>query len=198
MRIFRSLILAATALACGAQETGHKAHFFLGFGYTLGGDTLADVQFSDGDSSTLKAGKGVHMKAGLDYRWNKAASFQLNLGYHVDDTKAASNGSASFTRVPFEALLFWHPKERTRLGLGIRKANSVKLSSSGAASSIGDYDFNASTAMILDLEFLGRKSHYGQGGFEIRFVSEKFTLADYPGAPSIDGSHLGLSLNWYF
>jgi hypothetical protein len=190
-----SLLCGALAFAAQAQVT-QPAHFLLGAGVSFGGDTLATVEYTDGKSGSIKAGGGFTFKTGLDYRLNRNFALQATLGYQKD-SQGADNGKITFTRVPVEVLAFYYPRDRFRMGLGLRKANSATLDSSGVAN-MGSFNFDASTGTVLEVEWLLRKTVHGQGGFTVRFVSEKFTLSDYPGAGSIDGNHIGCGFNWYF
>ena len=126
----------------------------------------------------------------------RSDAFQASIGYHRD-SQGADNGSVTFTRVPIEALVFYYPVERFRMGLGLRKATGATLDSSGAAS-IGSVDFDSSTGTILEVEFLSRRSRIGQGGLNFRFINEKSTANGIQGAPTVDGSSIGVGLSWYF
>jgi hypothetical protein len=186
-------LLAALALASSvalAQSAPLRSNLFANIGYGSGGDTLANVQMSDGSVQSIKAGKGVTIKGGLEFWVSPVATFQLSAAYHVDDT-SATNGNITFSRWPIEGLMFWHASEQVRLGGGLRKATSAKLGGSGAASNFGTYRFESSTGIVLEGEYLFTQ----QAGITLRYVKESYTNN---GGPSISGDHVGMGLNWHF
>lgn len=180
-----------------SAQDHYKARFFMGFGYTSGGDTLASAQYSNGSNITIHAGSGVLFQAGVDWQFTHLVGAQASVGYHVDDTDA-SNGSISFHRVPFEALVFLYPDQQFRIGAGARKATDASLTSSGAGS-IGDYDFSSSTGLVAECEYLSRPTRRGSRyGVSLRYISEKYTLEGEPGAPTFNGNGFGLGIEIYF
>jgi opacity protein-like surface antigen len=184
--------LAALALAACASLPAMAADGIrpvIGATLTGGGDTLATVYYTNGSAKDVKSGGLIHMFGGAEYRKGQFA-LQATLGYHVDNT-SASNGSVSFSRMPLEVLGFWQPSDKWRLGGGLRKAISPELSSSGAASSLGNFSFEADVGFVLQAEyFLGgdKISTY------LRYVSEDYTT----NGASLSGNHVGLGLAYRF
>jgi hypothetical protein len=114
-----------------SQSTGPvstRNFFFAGSaGLTFGGDTLATVRFTNGETDKIQAGGLVHLSAGV--LWapvEMPLSVQLMAGYHVDDV-SASNGDLRFTRYPIEALVFYNGIKDWRFGAGARHASSPRL-----------------------------------------------------------------------
>jgi len=199
-----AVILAIASLGLKAQQSPffRPVRFQVGMGLTFGGDTLAEAEMSDGSTKSIKAGGTVLFKLGVDYRATKWLSLQATLGRHMDST-SASNGSMDFNRNTLEGLVFIHPKDTFRVGLGLRKTSSAELNGSGAASNIGSWEFESSTGTILEVEWLSRPVRAGRGGVSLRYVNEKYTptkLDGYSihGASSVDGSHFGIGFSWYF
>lgn len=192
----KKTILAA-ALAIGATvganaaDAPASAHFLLGAGLTFGGDTLATVTYSDGRSEDIRGGGLAHLYAGGDFRVTDVLSLQATVGYHVDDSSAASNGSVRFTRMPVDLLVLYHLNDHVRLGLGAQFVNSPKLKGSGVASNI-NLEFKNTTGAIVEGEYLFTP-HMGA---KLRYVSEKFEAQT--GGPKADGNHLGLMFSYYF
>lgn len=163
----------------------------LGVAVTAGGETLATVRFTDGSSENIKSGGLVHLFAGAEYR-SGAFALQANLGYHVDDTSSASNGSVKFSRMPIELLGFWHVNDSWRFGGGLRKAGSAKLSGSGAAASVGSFSFSGQAGLVLQGE-----TFFGEGlaaSAYLRYVTEDYQLRGL----SVSGNHLGLGIAYRF
>lgn len=169
---------------------------FVGFGLTFGGDQIGrDIQYESGKSSTIHAGGMVDLRAGLDYQAiNSPLSFQFSVGYHVDDTLNADNGSASFSRFPVELLAHYRINDTWRLGGGMRKALNAKANSSGAGSYyVTDQKYTSDLGLVLEAEaFINPRF-----GVKLRAVSEKYKPElGYP--QEVDGSHVGVIGVYYF
>lgn len=189
--------LLAAALAMGsvfgaqAAEGDAPFRFLVGAGLTFGGDTLATVTFSNGGTEDIKGGGFVQLYAGGEYRLGDLVSLQGTIGYHVDDTSAASNGSVRFTRVPVDLLALYRLNDKVRLGAGVQFVNGPELKGSGVASNI-NLKFKNTTGAILEGEYLFAPKISGK----LRYVAEKFE-PEAGGAKS-SGNHLGLMFNYYF
>ncbi len=184
-----ALALAALALASGA----HAADGFrplLGASLTGGGEKLATVTYTDGSSENIKSGGLFQLFGGFEYDAD-AWAVQASIGYHVDDSRA-KNGSVKFSRVPLELLGFWKVNDVVWLGGGVRMASGAKVTSSGAASSVGNIDFDSNAGVVLQGEyFFGPKA----SAF-VRYVAEDYTV---PGTKAkISGNHIGLGATLRF
>lgn len=185
-----ALVLATPLAQAQTPPAPLRANLFANIGYGAGGDTLASVTLVNGDTQSIKAGKGVTLKGGVEFWVGQNATFQLSAAYQVDDT-TATNGNITFSRWPLEGLMFWNLSEQVRLGGGLRKATSAKLRGSGVASNFGTYQLDSSTGIVLEGEYLFSP----HAGLTLRYVKESFTVN---GGPSISGDHVGLGLNWHF
>lgn len=161
----------------------------LGVGITSGGDTLASVTFTNGDTEDVKGGGLIHIYGGAEFRISPQVSVQGTFGYHVSDTSSASNGSLRFSRYPLELLAHYQINDKVRLGGGARFVNDAKVAGSGVLSAI-NVDYGSTTGLVLEGEYLVTQ----RIGLKLRTVSEKYKPA---GGPSADGNHIGFYFNWY-
>ena len=190
-------ILLACALAIAsltsaqAQNAVNPLRFVAGFGVTYGGDNLATATYTNGSSANIKAGSGLQLLAGLDYRINPQFSVQGTVGYHAHFTPAAENGDARFERFPIELIGYFHANEQWRVGGGVRFLNSPKLVGNGAASDINS-EFKNSTGAILEAEYFSSPKL----GIKMRLVSEK--VETKLSSTKYDANHIGLLLSYYF
>jgi hypothetical protein len=187
-RLAIAAALAATSLC--SQADPRILHLVLGGGLTYGGEKLATVTYSNGDTQDVRSGGLVDMHVGLDVRATPWTSFQATLGYHTDSSEA-SNGSVRFTRVPIEVLGYFHPSDSIRLGGGIRLVQNPKLRGRGAANTIADQDFDNATGIVLEGEYL----FTSWMGLKLRAVSE--TYRSRATGIKANGDHGGLFLNFY-
>src|SRR3954469_24411906 len=117
-------LLASTALALtfAAPSFAEGIRPVLGMSLTGGGKTLLKVEMEDGSTQRVSSGGLVQLFGGFEYQAAESPiSFQATVGYHADSI-GASNGDASFSRVPFELLAFWDTADNFRIGGGVRKA----------------------------------------------------------------------------
>lgn len=183
------LLLAATA-ALGAGTAHAETQAVLNALVTGGGETLATVEYTDGTSKDISSGGLIQLSAGLEYRQaDSPVAVQVTLGYHVDNS-TASNGSVRFSRFPLEALVMWQPQDWLRAGVGFRKALNADLRSSGAASSVGNFDFKSQLGMVVQGEYVVNRNF----SIVLRWVSEKYEV----NGADIDGSHVGLGMSVRF
>jgi len=184
-------LAAASTAQAQNQPQANPVRVMLGMGLTAGGDKLATTAYTDGTSVNIKAGSGGQFYAGADYRINESFSVQGNIGVHVHFTPEASNGDASFKRVPVELIGYFHIAPQWRLGAGARFISNAKLSGSGFASGL-DYKFKNTTGAVLEAEYLWTP----HVGFKLRGVSEEYTVER--NNAKLSGSHIGVALNYYF
>lgn len=174
---------AAALLACAVplasaqvgQSTGtasQRNFFFAGSaGLTFGGDTLATVRFTNGDTDKIKAGGLVHVSAGV--LWSPAdlpMSVQVMGGYHVDDV-SASNGDLRFSRYPIEALAFYNGVKDWRFGIGARHASSPRLKTdlNGVTSQT---EFKNANGVVAEMGYRFARSFW----VNARYVREDYKL----------------------
>lgn len=163
---------------------------FVGIGASAGGDKLATAVYTTGSSVDIKAGGGVSLTGGLNFRINEQFSAQTSVNFHVDD-QTASNGSLKFQRFPIEALAFYHFHQEWKIGAGLRYVTGAKLSGSGVAD-IRDTKFDNTLSSVVEGEYMFSP----QLSVKVRYVHEKFELKHHSG--EVKANHVGLSGNFYF
>ena len=179
----------APTLAQAAMDTSNPVHPLLGIALTGGGDKIASVEFQNGGSRDITAGGLVQVWGGVEYREQDSPfAVQGTIGYHFDNT-SADNGSQRFERFPIELIALYSVTPHARVGVGARYAMSAKFKSSGAGD-VGDFNFKSQLAPLLMGEWLITPSW----GVQVRYVHETYKL----NGVSIDGSHGGVGLNYYF
>lgn len=194
----KNFVFAAAALLALGTAQAQVAYqplpykplsMIVGAGFSAGGDELASAQYTNGDSVDIRAGGGVYLTAGVNYRFHPQFSMQATANFHIDDT-SARNGSIRFRRYPIELLGYYHVNPEWRVGGGVRYVSGAKLSSSGVASGL-NFEFDSTTSGVIEAEYL-----YGPKlGFKFRYVNETFKAAR---VNDVDANHFGASINYYF
>jgi hypothetical protein len=193
MKKFLAMAALTMSAALPASAEGvydNSGHFIGGLGLTFGGKTLVTVHFTNGDSENVKSGGLVHLYGGYEYRLASRFSVQATIGYHVDDINA-KNGSVKFDRYPLEILGHYGVTDNVRIGGGVRYVMNPEVSSSGAAS-VGDYEFDNATGLVVEAEYLVTP-HIG---VKLRGVSEKYQMKG--SSNSVRGDHGGIYASYYF
>lgn len=195
----KQLLAAATALLAAAPSSAQTAdpqrpvRFLVGAGLTYGGDRLASVQFTDGETQNLRAGQLYAIHAGAEFRLAPSVSAQATIGYHADSTSYAVNGSIRFRRYPLELLAHYHLDERWRLGGGVRFVNEIELRGRGVAAGDVLIEFKDAVGGLVEVEY--RFSRLV--GLKVRGVAEKYKArGGFTG--TAEANHLGIFTNFYF
>ncbi len=196
LKTFPTLALAGL-LACGMNAAQAQSNLIsptirpvIGIGFTAGGDKLADADYTDGSTDSIRAGGLIQVHGGLEFRVAPTVAIQATLGYHLDTTRAARNGGIEFSRWPVEALVLVDVAERFRLGAGVRHVSSSRVHERGDAGS-GSYAVGSATGFVLEGEYRVLPSL----GVKLRGVKETYKLS---GKADVDGSHVGAFVNFYF
>ena len=173
-----------------AQIKDAPLSYVAGIGFGKGGDTILTAQYTDGSIGNIKAGNGLHVFGGLDYRLSDRFDAQVDAGYQAG-TVNADNGELTFKKIPVELLAHVYLTPTLRAGAGVRFDEHVKLSGTGVASMV-QQDFNSATGAIVEIEYLVTP-HFG---IKLRGVDEKFTPAGYTN--KFSGNQLALLASLYF
>ncbi len=186
------LALAVPVLAQAQAETVappyQPVRFLFGVGLSGGGDKLASGQYEDGSAVDIRAGGLVYLTAGVDYHLIPEFSLQGTINYHVDD-QSAWNGDFRFERFPIELIGYYQPNPVFRVGGGVRYTVSPRLSSNGNAPE-ANASYANTTSAVVEAEYFADPNT----GIKLRYVHETFKAR----GREIDGSHVGISANFYF
>lgn len=185
--------------AAVAQAQAPTARFFANVAYSLGGDTLASGTFVSGNTWDIRAGQGLVLALGADFRVAEKVVVRASVGQHADDVRA-SNGVVSFTRRPLELLGFYELNSNVMLGGGLRQSGSARVKASGVAkglSAAGDYD--SSTGLVVEGVYFfspltSAPTRKPLWGMNLRFVTEEFKQSGKVGATEKSGNHVALGL----
>lgn len=196
-KLIRALMAPCLALSAiqGAQAQAETlapdtqpVRLLFGIGVSGGGDKLVSGQYDDGSTVDIRAGGLVYLSAGIDYRLLPAFSLQGTINYHVDDA-SAWNGDLRFERFPIELIGYYQPHPAFRIGGGVRYTVSPKLSSNGKAPE-ANASYANTTSAVAEAEYFVEPTC----GIKLRYVHETFKAR----GREIDGSHVGISANFYF
>lgn len=191
-RLLAAGALALAAATAAAQPQAQRPlRGIVGFGITGGGDKLATVQWSNGESTNIRAGGQFELRAGVDVKLGESPFTLTATAAWFVQRAGGTNGSVTFERFPLELLGTWRAAENLRLAAGLRRAGEGKLKGRGAASNIGTTTFSSSTGVVVEGEWLFARIY----GLALRYVGEEYKA---PNGQKADGSHVGLRFSVYF
>ncbi len=202
---FKSLAAALLLLGCAAaQAQSSPWRVYGGLGLADGGDTVVSGTIvTDGTNKVLpfkiKAGGGVQIRAGMEYRFTDRVSAQGSVGYVISDPMGY-NGSFTFTNVPVEAMAFFNLTEALRLGAGVRKSTATLKGTGVVAYSDVNGDYSGSVGQVLEAQYLfgspssARSATSAQFGLSLRLVREELTHA----GTTLKGDHYEIGAALYF
>jgi hypothetical protein len=127
-------------------------HGVFGVGYNGGGDELATLTFTNGDTETIDANAGLFLQGGLIFYPERRSDFgtQVTLGYQFDSS-FAENGDAEFTVIPLEVLQFIN-FARARVGIGATLHIDPQIDGDGIANNL-NFNFDDAVGVIAQFEF---------------------------------------------
>jgi hypothetical protein len=194
-------VAAAAAAPASAQSPAvddRNFYFALFGGVTGGGDRIAEVNYSNGDRESIRAGGLVHLAAGVVWQSPQLPlSVQATVGWHADSI-SARNGDVTFYRWPIEVLGYWHGVPNWRLGGGARFVNGAKLESdvNGFSDTVS---FKDTTGFVIEAGYrLGLR-----GWINLRYIDESYEAESFNGfivTPTGKSSarSAGVNLVWMF
>jgi hypothetical protein len=187
--------LALSSLCAFAQES--KWSLVTAIGWANGGEEIISGVIIDRNNTArtipyaIKAGSGLQVRLGPEYRFNDAFSVQATVGRSVNDPMG-DNGSLTFTTTPLEMLANYKPTKNVRVGLGARKTYA-DLKGTGVAANypiLGSY--NGSLGSVLEFSYLVPISNHAGSTFGayVRFVNEKLKFQQF----ELNGNHYELGI----
>jgi hypothetical protein len=182
-------LICATGLACMSVPAAAANLFFEG-GVHVGGDKLATATTSSGPDQNLRAGQLLSMAVGMQTMLAESLQGRVSVGFKFDRI-TASNGDATFTRVPIEALLM-HQSGNFMLGGGIAYHLSPKYKFNVTPSYTVDFDNAMGLVLGFDYNSKGRFEHDW-------YVGGRVTLIDYKvSGASVSGNSIGAVIGYMF
>lgn len=198
--VLASTLPSAAQAQIAPQPYQRNFYAVLSGGLTYGGDKLATVRFTDGDTDNIKAGGLAHFAAGVLWQpGDVPMSIQVTFGYHLDDV-SARNGDLRFSRYPLEGLAFYNGVPNWRFGLGLRYVNSPRLKTDlGGVTS--QTKFRNATGFVGEVGYEMTRNIWISG----RYVNEEYEAESFGSGGttlqltgSARGDHGGVYLTFVF
>lgn len=173
-------------------------HLALTAGLSTGGDTLAEVTYTNGDSEKIKAGGMFYFAAGPSLEFaNSPWSVQALLGRHFDSV-SADNAELSFERNTLELQVF-NRIGAHRLGLGYVKHLSPEYEQSGSFVTPGTAQFADANGLSFEYNWMPVGSKVGLSARAVKIDYDLESVNGVPAVPeSFSGNHFAIGVYLYF
>jgi hypothetical protein len=181
--LLAAVALSATTLA-HAEETARRGGFLAQLDLDFGGDDLATLSFTNGESQNVKAGQGVAFGFGGYFRPVESVPFELQgiLGYKVVFT-AADNADIKVTRATLQFNGIYRFANDWYIGAGYAQHMSPELDGDGF---FEDIEFDDAT---------GFNAEIGWKWIGLHYTSMDYSSAGYE---DVDASHVGIRFTYRF
>jgi len=187
-KLAQAALLAALSVsavtAVQAADTGKRGGFLAQMDLDFGGDDVATLEFTDGDSQDVKAGQGLGVGIGGWFRPAASVPFELHalIGYKVVFT-AAENADIMMTRSTLQLSGVYRFVNNWYVGAGYVQHMSPELDGDG---------------FFEDFEWDNASGFNAEVGW--KWVSLHYTKIEYssPGYEDVDGSNFGIRLTYRF
>jgi hypothetical protein len=184
MKHFVCAALVAAGL-CSMSTAGageRRGGFLVNFDLDYGGDDLATVSFTDGDSQNVKAGQGVSFGLGGWFRPMADVPLELQgaLGYKYLTT-AATNADIKVTRTTLQLNAVYRFANHWYLGGGLMRHMSPELDGDGF---FEDIEFDDATGFSVEVGWKWIGLHVTQLDYSSEFYEDA------------DAGHVGLRFTW--
>lgn len=160
MRIAKTLLLLATFLfthlhQSSAQETKKQppVRLLLGAALELGGDEVAEVYFTNGNTQSVKAGQGGSVAVGAQFQFPKVEKLLLRTTVGIKYvTTEADNAHIRLTRIPLIFTANYMVANKLRLGGGLALHRNIQFKADGIGP---DIKFNGASGPVFEIAYSG-------------------------------------------
>ena len=127
--------------------------FLAGMALEFGGESVAEILFTNGETQDMPAGQGLNVYAGGELALGQSEKFRLrgSLGFKYLTTQA-DNVHIRLTRVPIQLTANYMVTDKIRLGAGLVMHQSIRLNLGGLAA---NQAFQPATGFIVEASYRG-------------------------------------------
>ena len=139
-----------------AQEKGNKVspvRFLIKGSFEFGGDEVAEVYFTNGETQSVKAGQGGTLAIGGAFQVPgiEKLLFHATVGYKYVTTQA-DNVHIRLTRVPIQVMANWMATQKLRVGAGLATHQAIRFKADGIGQ---DITFGGATGPTFEVAYRG-------------------------------------------
>ncbi|MCH9814682.1 MAG: hypothetical protein K0U47_12160 [Epsilonproteobacteria bacterium] len=142
------------SLCCIVSLHAENLDWYVELNIGRGGDKLASIGYTNGDTANLYAGGGVGFTGGILFVPKTTPELQtlVSIGYMFDSADA-SNGDVTFGRFPLSVIQYYVINQ-WRVGVGATYHMSPTLESDGFGYSDEEVDFDNGLGALAEIDYL--------------------------------------------
>lgn len=139
-----------------AQEAGKETkpvRLLVGGALELGGDRVAEIYFTNGNTQSVRAGQGISIAVGGEFQVPRVprALLRATLGYKYVTT-AADDAHIRLTRVPIQLTTNYLLTQHLRVGAGVALHRGIRFKADGVGP---DVRFRGAAGPTFDVAYRG-------------------------------------------
>ena len=152
LSIATSFCFFSTSYAQEVKSTP-KLRLLINGALELGGDPVATVAFTNGDSQKVNAGQGISVGVGGELSMLKNEQFRLRGSIGVKYvTTAADNAHIRLTRIPMIFTANWVIKDDWRIGAGIVSHQAIRFNADGVGR---NFSLTSPAGPVIEVAYKG-------------------------------------------
>jgi hypothetical protein len=149
------LVIITVGFTANAQDDSNykPIRLLLSGALEFGGDEVAEVLFTNGETQSVNAGQGITIAAGAQIQFPNVEKFLLraSIGYKYVTTQA-DNVHIRLTRVPMQLSANFMAAKKLRLGAGLVTHSGIKFNSGGLG---GDMTYKSNLGPVFEIAYHG-------------------------------------------
>jgi hypothetical protein len=154
-----ALLAAGLFLGVGFQafsqeeKSTAKLRFLVNGALELGGDPVAIIGFTNGDSQNVNAGQGISLGVGGELSLLAKEQFRIRGSVGIKYvTTAADNAHIRLTRIPLILTANWVIQDHWRIGAGIVSHQAIRFNAGGLG---GNFSLSAPAGPVVEVAYKG-------------------------------------------
>lgn len=159
-----SLNLNAQSTQTDAEEKPSPVRLLIGLALELGGESVAEIQFEDGDTQDVNAGQGGSISVGVEIQPPSIdfLLFQGTIGIKYVTTEA-ENAHIRLTRFPIELTTNFLITKDIKIGAGLAAHTNINFKADGIGP---DVSFDNAVGPLFEASY---------AGFGLRYTNMTYT-----------------------
>ena len=151
--VFPVFLRAQDVQAPPAEKTNSPLKFLINCALEIGGDEVAEIYFTNGNTQSVNAGQGISLGLGGQLQIPKVEKLLLRgtIGYKYVTT-AADNAHIRLTRIPVHLTANFMATPKLRLSAGLASHQAIRFKADGIGQ---DVTFKAANGPIFEIAYDG-------------------------------------------
>jgi opacity protein-like surface antigen len=145
------LVIASYQLSAQDKAKTVDVRLLLSGALEFGGDEVAQIYFTNGETQSVNAGQGGTVAVGAQFQFLKVPQFLLRttLGFKYVTTQA-DNAHIRLSRLPIQATANWMITDKFRIGAGLVTHQNIRFKADGITQ---DIRFSSASGPVFEVAY---------------------------------------------